>query len=166
MTHDALTPDVHHDPDARRLHTRVEGHEAELRYSLCDGRMVIDHTGVPDAIGGRGIAGILVKAALDLAREVAREGAGSEKIGTTGKGIGPTYEDKIARRALRVQDLKHPERFAAKLRALLDLHNHVLTTYLNAAPIDFDTVYKQAMADADIAPRLRPWQPLLTVRMW
>ena len=68
MTHDALTPDVHHDPDARRLHTRVEGHEAELRYSLRDGRMVIDHTGVPDGIGGRGIAGILVKAALDLAR--------------------------------------------------------------------------------------------------
>ena len=68
MTHDALTPDVHHDPDARRLHTRVEGHEAELRYSLRDGRMVIDHTGVPDAIGGRGIAGILVQAALDLAR--------------------------------------------------------------------------------------------------
>ena len=68
MTHDALTPDVHHDPDARRLHTRVEGHEAELRYSLRDGRMVIDHTGVPDAIGGRGIAGILVKAALDHAR--------------------------------------------------------------------------------------------------
>ena len=68
MTHDALTPDVHHDPDARRLHTRVEGHEADLRYSLRDGRMVIDHTGVPDAIGGRGIAGILVKAALDLAR--------------------------------------------------------------------------------------------------
>lgn len=68
MTHDALTPDVHHNPDARRLHTRVEGHEAELRYSLRDGRMVIDHTGVPDAIGGRGIAGILVKAALDLAR--------------------------------------------------------------------------------------------------
>ena len=68
MTHDALTPDVHHYPDARRLHTRVEGHEAELRYSLRGGRMVIDHTGVPDAIGGRGIAGILVKAALDLAR--------------------------------------------------------------------------------------------------
>lgn len=68
MTHDALTPDVHHDSDARRLHTRVEGHEAELRYSLRDGRMVIDHTGVPDVIGGRGIAGLLVKAALDLAR--------------------------------------------------------------------------------------------------
>ena len=68
MTHDALTPDVHHDPDARRLHTRVEGHEAELRYSLRDGRMVIDHTGVPEAIGGRGVAAALVRAALDHAR--------------------------------------------------------------------------------------------------
>lgn len=68
MTHDPLTLDVHHDPDTRRFHTRVEGHEAELLYSLRDGRMVIDHTGVPDAIGGRGIASILVKAALDLAR--------------------------------------------------------------------------------------------------
>src|SRR5574343_305267 len=48
--------------------------------------------------------------------------------------IGPSYEDKIARRALRVQDLKYPERFAAKLRDVLDLHNHVLTTYLNAEP--------------------------------
>lgn len=54
--------------------------------------------------------------ALDLAREAAREQGGVQKIGTTGKGIGPAYEDKIARRALRVQDLKHPERFATKLR--------------------------------------------------
>ncbi len=60
-----------------------------------------------------------------MAREAAREQGGQQKIGTTGKGIGPTYEDKIARRALRVQDLKHPERFAAKLRELLALHNHV-----------------------------------------
>jgi adenylosuccinate synthase len=51
-------------------------------------------------------------AALDVAREAAREQGGSAKIGTTGRGIGPAYEDKIARRALRVQDLKHPERFA------------------------------------------------------
>ncbi|MFT4266618.1 MAG: adenylosuccinate synthase [Xenophilus sp.] len=87
-------------------------------------------------------------AALDLARESVRESGGSEKIGTTGKGIGPAYEDKIARRALRVQDLKYPERFASKLRVLLDLHNYVLTTYLKAPPIDFDTVYAQAMADA------------------
>ena len=65
------------------------------------------------------------------ARRCARQG-GTEKIGTTGRGIGPAYEDKIARRALRVQDLKHPERFAEKLRVLLDLHNFVLTKYLNA----------------------------------
>ena len=61
-------------------------------------------------------------AALDVAREAAREQGGTEKIGTTGRGIGRAYEDKIARRALRVQDLKHPERFAAKLRVLLVLH--------------------------------------------
>jgi adenylosuccinate synthase len=62
-----------------------------------------------------------------------QEKGGTAKIGTTGRGIGPAYEDKIARRALRVQDLKYPERFATKLRELLDLHNHVLTTYLGSA---------------------------------
>ncbi|NDP48542.1 MAG: adenylosuccinate synthase, partial [Sulfuriferula multivorans] len=91
--------------------------------------------------------------ALDIARETSRESAGSEKIGTTGKGIGPAYEDKIARRALRVQDLKHPERFAAKLRVLLELHNHILTTFLKAPAIDFDSVYASAMVDAE---RLKP----------
>ena len=91
--------------------------------------------------------------ALDVAREAVRENAGSEKIGTTGKGIGPAYEDKIARRALRVQDLKYPERFAAKLRVLLDLHNHILTSWLHAPAIDFDSVYAAAMQDAE---RLKP----------
>ena len=88
-------------------------------------------------------------AALDIAREAYREKSGIEKIGTTGRGIGPAYEDKIARRALRVQDLKHPERFAAKLRELLELHNFVLTGFLNAPAIDFDTVYAQAMQHAE-----------------
>ncbi|HQS30866.1 MAG: adenylosuccinate synthase [Polaromonas sp. 39-63-203] len=92
-------------------------------------------------------------AALDIARESVRENAGSEKIGTTGKGIGPAYEDKIARRALRVQDLKYPDRFAAKLRVLLELHNHTLTTFLHAPAVDFDSVYAQAMKDAE---RLKP----------
>lgn len=106
--------------------------------------------------------------ALDLAREAAREKGGTAKIGTTGRGIGPAYEDKIARRALRVQDLKHPERFATKLRELLDLHNHVLATYLGSAAFDFgeqlrpfmqdgriqfDPVYAQAMEQAE---RLKP----------
>jgi adenylosuccinate synthase len=104
-------------------------------------------------------------AALDQAREAAREKGGDAKIGTTGRGIGPAYEDKIARRALRVQDLKHPERFAAKLQILLDLHNHVLTTYLGSADFDFgealapfmsngsvqfDAVYTQAMQHAEL----------------
>ena len=92
-------------------------------------------------------------AALDIAREAAREKGGTEKIGTTGRGIGPAYEDKIARRALRVQDLKYPERFATKLRELLTLHNFVLTGFLHAEPIDFDQVYDEAMRHAE---QLRP----------
>lgn len=107
-------------------------------------------------------------AALDVAREAAREQGGVEKIGTTGRGIGPAYEDKIARRALRVQDLKHPERFAAKLRELLELHNHVLTTflgsekfqfgdalkpYINEGRVQFEPVYEEAMRHAQL---LRP----------
>jgi len=88
--------------------------------------------------------------ALDIARETRRETGGTVKIGTTGRGIGPAYEDKIARRALRVQDLKYPERFAAKLRELLDLHNYVLTGYLHAPAIDFDSVYAEAMRHAEL----------------
>ena len=88
-------------------------------------------------------------AAIDIAREAAKEKAGTAKIGTTGRGIGPAYEDKIARRALRVQDLKYPERFATKLRELLDLHNFVLTNYLHASAIDFETVYAEAMRHAE-----------------
>jgi adenylosuccinate synthase len=89
-------------------------------------------------------------AAIDIAREIRKEKGGLEKIGTTGRGIGPAYEDKIARRALRVQDLKHPERFATKLRELLDLHNHVLTQYLDAAPVAFEPVYAEAMRHAEL----------------
>ena len=89
-------------------------------------------------------------AALDVAREAAREHGGTEKIGTTGRGIGPAYEDKIARRALRVQDLKHPERFAAKLRELLNLHNHVLTTYLGSAQFDFGPVLSSYLVNGQV----------------
>jgi adenylosuccinate synthase len=86
-------------------------------------------------------------AAVDIAREAAKVKAGTEKIGTTGRGIGPAYEDKIARRALRVQDLKYPERFATKLRELLDLHNHVLK--MKDGEIQFEPVYAEAMAQAE-----------------
>ncbi|MCL4758748.1 MAG: adenylosuccinate synthase [Rhodocyclaceae bacterium] len=85
--------------------------------------------------------------ALDLAREGAR--AAGSKIGTTGKGIGPTYEDKVARRALRVYDLFDRERFAEKLRANLEYHNFVLTEHFGAEPVEFEAVFAQAMADAD-----------------
>ena len=65
--------------------------------------------------------------AVDAAREAQRESSGSGKIGTTGKGIGPAYEDKVARRALRMQDLKHPAALRAQAAELLALHNESLT---------------------------------------
>lgn len=68
MTADLPALDVRHDPDRRRFSARLDGQEAELVYALRNGRMVIEHTGVPDAIGGRGVAAVLVKAALDHAR--------------------------------------------------------------------------------------------------
>ncbi len=89
-------------------------------------------------------------AALDIAREAFRSKGGMEKIGTTGRGIGPAYEDKIARRALRVQDLKYPDRFAAKLKDLLHLHNHVMTTYLNAPALEFQPIFDEAMKHAEL----------------
>jgi len=86
--------------------------------------------------------------AVDKAREAQREADGSGKIGTTGKGIGPAYEDKVARRALRVQDLKHPERFAGKLRELLEVHNATLKR-LGAEPLEFAPILEQAMKAAE-----------------
>ncbi|MDE1998060.1 MAG: adenylosuccinate synthase [Burkholderiales bacterium] len=92
---------------------------------------------------------------VDRAREALRESSGSGKIGTTGKGIGPAYEDKVARRALRVQDLKHPERFASKLKELLALHNFALEGYLKAEALEFQPIYDQAMKAAQqILPML------------
>jgi adenylosuccinate synthase len=85
--------------------------------------------------------------ALDRAREDVK--AACDKIGTTGKGIGPTYEDKVARRALRVYDLFDRERFAEKLKANLEYHNFVLTQHLGAEPVEFQPVFDQAMADAE-----------------
>ncbi len=90
---------------------------------------------------------------IDRAREALRESRGSGKIGTTGKGIGPAYEDKVARRALRVQDLKHPGRFESKLRELLDLHNAELTGLLRAQPLALQPILDDAMAAAE---QLRP----------
>lgn len=88
--------------------------------------------------------------ALDTAREVAR---GTAKIGTTGKGIGPAYEDKVARRAIRVADLLYPERFAEKLRENLDYHNFVLTNYLKAPAVDFQKTLDDTLVQV---PRIAP----------
>lgn len=83
-------------------------------------------------------------AALDQAREAAR---GTAKIGTTGRGIGPAYEDKVARRGLRLGDLRNPGAFAEKLREVLEYHNFSLTQYFRVGAVDFqqtlDTTLKQ-----------------------
>jgi adenylosuccinate synthase len=88
--------------------------------------------------------------ALDKAREAAK---GAGKIGTTGRGIGPAYEDKVARRAIRLQDLFHRKRFAAKLGEVLDYHNFVLKNYLKAETVDFQKTMDEALA---LAERLQP----------
>ena len=90
---------------------------------------------------------------LDAAREALRERSGAGRIGTTGKGIGPAYEDKVARRALRVQDLKHPQRFESKLRDLLELHNAALTGPLRSKALELQPIFDGAMQAArSLAP--------------
>ncbi len=87
---------------------------------------------------------------LDQARETAR---GLNAIGTTGRGIGPAYEDKVARRAVRVADLFQRDRFAAKLGEVLDFHNFLLQHYYRIAPVDFQKTLDAQLAMADrIAP--------------
>ncbi|MEK6736576.1 MAG: adenylosuccinate synthase [Pseudomonadota bacterium] len=88
--------------------------------------------------------------ALDNARETVR---GVGKIGTTGRGIGPAYEDKVARRAVRLQDLFHRDRLAAKLGEMLDYHNFVLKNYFNAPIVDFQKTMDDALMQAE---RIRP----------
>jgi adenylosuccinate synthase len=88
--------------------------------------------------------------ALDQAREAAR---GNAKIGTTGRGIGPAYEDKVARRSVRVADLMQPARFAEKLREVMEYHNFVLTEYFKAPALDYDEVCAEALRQAE---QLRP----------
>ena len=88
--------------------------------------------------------------ALDAARERAK---GESKIGTTGRGIGPAYEDKVARRAIRVQDLYARERFAAKLGEVLDYHNFVLKNYFKADVVDFQKTLEDTLA---LGEKLQP----------
>ena len=86
---------------------------------------------------------------IDRAREARRESSGSGKIGTTGKGIGPAYEDKVARRALRVQDLKHPARLQARLTELLELHNAELAGVLGSKPMPLQPMLDDALHAAE-----------------
>ena len=88
--------------------------------------------------------------ALDRAREQAQ---GANAIGTTGRGIGPAYEDKVARRALRVGDLYQRERFAAKLGEIIDYHNFLLQKYYNVAPVNFQMILESNLA---LGERLKP----------
>jgi len=88
--------------------------------------------------------------ALDHAREAAK---GAAKIGTTGRGIGPAYEDKVARRSIRVIDLFDAKRFEDKLRENLDYYNFQLTQYYKAEAVNFDDVYAATLA---LAERIKP----------
>ncbi|MEH6668945.1 adenylosuccinate synthase [Halopseudomonas sp.] len=97
--------------------------------------------------------------ALDQAREKAR---GEAKIGTTGRGIGPAYEDKVSRRGLRVGDLFNAERFAAKLGEVLEYHNFSLQHYYKVEPVDFQKTLDEAM---EYAEWLRPLMTDVTARL-
>jgi adenylosuccinate synthase len=81
--------------------------------------------------------------ALDQAREAKR---GNEKIGTTGRGIGPAYEDKVARRGVRLGDLQDEQRFTRRLKEVMEYHNFALQHYYHVEPMDFDTVLADTMA--------------------
>jgi len=97
--------------------------------------------------------------ALDQARELAR---GTAKIGTTGRGIGPAYEDKVARRGLRLGDMADPERFAVKLREVLEYHNFVLQNYYKVDAVDFQQTFDEAM---EMAKTLVPMMTDVTTRL-
>ncbi|ACA88475.1 MULTISPECIES: adenylosuccinate synthase [Shewanella] len=84
--------------------------------------------------------------ALDIAREKAR---GNNAIGTTGRGIGPAYEDKVSRRGLRVGDLFDAELFAEKLKEVMAYHNFMLTEYYKCEAVDYEETLKDALAIAD-----------------
>ncbi len=88
--------------------------------------------------------------AMDQARE---EKLGKNKIGTTGRGIGPTYEDKVARRAVRVADLFYPEIFRQKLESVMEYHNFMLVNYLGKEPLSVEAVYEETM---ELAKRILP----------
>ncbi len=88
--------------------------------------------------------------ALDMAREAAR---GNKAIGTTGRGIGPAYEDKISRRGLRLGDLLNTERFTEKLKEVMEYHNYALKNYFNAEEVSYEKVLAESL---EMAEKMRP----------
>ncbi|MEI8572674.1 adenylosuccinate synthase [Methylomonas sp. LW13] len=94
-----------------------------------------------------------IHVAIDQAREKAR---GSKAIGTTGRGIGPAYEDKVARRGLRAGDLRNSEEFASRLKELIDYHNFMLINYYHAEPVNYDEVLANTLRLGEII------KPMLT----
>jgi adenylosuccinate synthase len=84
--------------------------------------------------------------ALDHAREAAR---GKKAIGTTGRGIGPAYEDKVSRRGIRLGELLDVEHFKERLREVMEYHNHALVNYFKADAVDYDQVLDQALAQRE-----------------
>ena len=88
--------------------------------------------------------------ALDQARE---KRLGNEKIGTTGRGIGPAYEDKVARRGIRIGELFNEEHFAARLKEVMEFHNFMLTNYYGAQALDYDEVLASSLA---LGEQLKP----------
>ena len=115
---------------------------------------VLERAGVPvrDRLGiSEACALILpVHVALDQAREKAR---GAKAIGTTGRGIGPAYEDKVSRRGIRAGDLFHPHLLEDRLRELLDFHNFVLANYYHETPIEFERALADLLA---IGEQIKP----------
>lgn len=97
--------------------------------------------------------------ALDQARETARS---EGKIGTTGRGIGPAYEDKVARRGLRIGDLFNAERFAVKLREVLEQHNFMLEHFYKVEPVDYQKTLDEALSYAEM---LKPLMIDVTARL-
>ena len=88
--------------------------------------------------------------ALDQARELKK---GEGKIGTTGRGIGPAYEDKVGRRGIRLAETLNEDRFAEKLKELTEYHNFMLENYYGVEPVDFETTLESQLA---LARNLRP----------
>lgn len=90
---------------------------------------------------------------IDEVRELAQ---GSSAIGTTKKGIGPAYEDKVARRAIRIQDLLHPTVFHQKLKELMDYHNFILQHFYHARPMNLNEMYDAVLRQLEL------FRPMLT----